>query len=138
MYQPLIDAMRDYLDAGVTMDLDRLDARYDDEFENLRVDQAGQVVRLTKEQFMSRFVAMKAQGQAMEPADDATFPATTLFGDFGTVIMRREKNGKPTLYAFTWRMADGKPTTILREFTFDDDLTYLIQIMAAASAAAQK
>lgn len=129
MYQPIVDAMRNYFDAGAAMDLDRLGACYDDEFQNLRIDQAGQVVPITKAQFMQRFADMKAQGSALEPADDATFPATTTFGDFGAIVMRRVKEDRPVLYAFIWRMRDGQPTTILREFTFEQDLTYLIQII---------
>jgi hypothetical protein len=132
MQQNLVDAMRTYLDAGATMDLDRLDACYDEEFENLRVDRAGQVVPITKAQFMQRFRDMKARGLSLEPADDATFPAATTFGECGMIVMRRVKEGTPVLYAFIWRMRDGQPATILRELTFEDDLTYLIQLIRAA------
>ncbi|GAB3846734.1 hypothetical protein ACFPIJ_39910 [Dactylosporangium cerinum] len=132
MYQPLVDAMQTYLEAGAAMDLDRLGACYDTDFQNLRIDLAGQVVPITKDQFMRRFSDMKARGLALEPADDATFPATTTFGDFGTIVMRRVKEDRPVLYAFVWRMVDGRPTTILREFTFEHDLTYLLQLMQGA------
>ncbi|MEV0268025.1 hypothetical protein AB0H43_04545 [Hamadaea sp. NPDC050747] len=132
MEQLLVDAMRAYLAAGVAMDLDRLGACYDDEFQNLRVDQAGQVVTITKAQFMQRFADMKAQGKALEPADDATFPTATIFGDYGIVVMRRVKEGGPVMYAFVWRLRDGRPTTILRELSFEDDLTYLIKLMQSA------
>ena len=134
MYQPLVDAMHAYLEAGAAMDLDRLGACYDDDFQNLRVDQAGQVVPITKAQFMQRFADMKARGAALEPADDATFPTTTTFGDFGVIVMRRVKEDRPVLYAFVWRLLDGRPTTILREFTFERDLTYLLQLMQARPA----
>jgi hypothetical protein len=39
------------------------------------------------------------------------------------------------LYAFIWRLLDGRrPTTILREFTFEQDLTYLLQLIQARPA----
>ncbi|WP_029289895.1 hypothetical protein [Cellulomonas sp. HZM] len=132
----LVDAMQDYLDAGVTMDLARLDAVYDDEFENLRIDQAGQVVRITKPQLMARFGQLAAQGLTMEPADDASFPTTTVVGDTGIVVMRRVKDGRPVLYAFVWRMRDDRPTTMLRELTFEEDLTALVRMIEEATRAA--
>ncbi|MEV0650995.1 hypothetical protein AB0I28_37660 [Phytomonospora sp. NPDC050363] len=116
------------------MDLDRLGDNYDDEFQNLRVDQAGRVVPITKARFMQRFTDMKARGMSLEPAADATFPTTTTFGDFGVIVMRRVKEDRPVLYAFVWRLRDGRPTTILREFTFEHDLSHLIQIIQAARA----
>jgi len=131
----LVDAMREYLAAGVAMDLARLETLYDDDFENLRVDRAGQSVRLTKAHFLQQFAAMAARGQALEPADDATFPASTTFGDTGIVVMRRVKDGVPVLYAFVWRLRDGRPSTILRELSFEDDLTNLLRIIEAASDA---
>jgi hypothetical protein len=116
----------------MAMDLDRLDAIYDDEFENLRVDQAGRSITLAKEQFMARFRALKAQGQTIgESVDDATFPASTAFGDHALIVMRRIKNDEPVQYAFIWRLVDGRPATILRELTFDHDISYLLAMVAA-------
>lgn len=131
MNQLLVEAMRDYLAAGESMDLERLGGYYDDAFLNPRVDQAGQVVPITKAQFMQRFADMTANGMTLEPADDASFPTTTTVGDIGIAIMRRVKDGLPVLYAFLWRLRDGQPTTILRELTFEHDLTDLIQMIQA-------
>lgn len=129
MEQSLVDSMQNYLDAGAAMDLAAMEAIYDDEFENVRVDLAGRTVTLTKGMFMQRFRAMREQGEKLEPADDATFLATTVYGDFGQIVMRRVKDGEPVLYTFVWRMRDGKPVTMLREFTFDKDLSYLLKLM---------
>ncbi|WP_203787677.1 DUF4440 domain-containing protein [Longispora fulva] len=134
MEQALIDAMWRYLDAGLALDIDALDALYDDDFENLRVDLSGQAVTLTKAMFLARFRAMREQGDKLEPTDDVTFPATTVFGDHASVIMRRVKDGEPVLYTFVWRLEDGRPATILREITFDKDVSYLVAMLAQRQA----
>ncbi|MDF5751173.1 hypothetical protein [Spongiactinospora sp. TRM90649] len=53
MNQTLVDSMWTYLKAGLAMDIDALDRIYDPEFEYVRVDQAGQTITLTKDQFMA-------------------------------------------------------------------------------------
>jgi ketosteroid isomerase-like protein len=135
MHQALADAMRDYFDAGMAMDIDRLDAIYDDEFENLRVDRAGRSITLSKAQFMARFRALKARGETVgESVDDVTFPASNVFGDHALIVMRRVENDEPVQYAFVWRLADGRPATILRELTFDHDISYLLAMVAATQS----
>jgi ketosteroid isomerase-like protein len=132
MNQQLVDGMWSYLRAGLDMDLAALDRIYDPEFENVRVDQAGQTVTLTKEHFMARFRALREQGERIgESIDDVTFPATSDLGDQAVVVMRRVKDDEPVLYTFVWRMRDGHPTTMLREFTFDRDISYLLKLMSA-------
>ncbi|MFD4134082.1 hypothetical protein [Streptomyces goshikiensis] len=129
MNQALVDSMWTYLKAGLAMDVDALDRLYDPEFQNVRVDQAGQAITLTKDQFMARFRALSEQGQKIgESVDDVTFPATTDIGDQAAIMMRRVKDGKPVLYTFIWRMENGRPTTILRELTFDRDISYLLRL----------
>ncbi|MDG6103273.1 DUF4440 domain-containing protein [Dactylosporangium aurantiacum] len=130
MEQALVDGMWAYLNAGSAMDVDALDRLYDPDFENVRVDREGRTVTLTKDQFMARFRALREQGRRIgEPADDVTFPATTdLGGQAAAIMMRRVKDGEPVLYAFIWRMADGRPTTILRELTFDRDVSDLLRM----------
>ncbi|MEV6912709.1 hypothetical protein [Amycolatopsis sp. NPDC051071] len=129
MNQALVDGMWTYLKAGLAMDIDALDRLYDPGFENVRVDQAGQAITLTKDQFMDRFRALREQGRRIgESVDDVTFPATTDLGDQAAIMMRRVKDGEPVLYTFVWRMADGRPTTILRELTFDRDISYLLRL----------
>ncbi|MEV4571477.1 hypothetical protein AB0K12_47670 [Nonomuraea sp. NPDC049419] len=63
-----------------------------------------------------------------ESVDDVTFPATTDLGDQAAIVMRRVKDGEPVLYTFIWRVRDGRPTTILREITFDRDISYLLRL----------
>ncbi|MEU8110577.1 hypothetical protein AB0C18_43430 [Nonomuraea muscovyensis] len=129
MNQTLVDSMWTYLKAGLAMDIDALDRLYDPEFENVRVDQAGQTITLTKDQFMARFRELREQGQRIgESVDDVTFPATTDLGDQAAIVMRRVKDGEPVLYTFIWRVQDGRPTTILREVTFDRDISYLLRL----------
>lgn len=135
MNEQLVNRMREYLNAGLDMDVDKLDALYDDAFENLRVDAAGRSVVLTKPMFMARFRALKEQGQAIgDSIDDVTFPGTTVFGDTGVILMRRVQDGETSEYTFIWRMADGRPATILREITHDKDVSYLIEMLANAGA----
>ncbi|GLW70787.1 hypothetical protein Kpho02_30860 [Kitasatospora phosalacinea] len=137
MDETLVARMREYLAAGAAMDVEALDALYDEEFENLRIDEAGQVVRLTKAHFMARFRALAAQGQAVGGGtDDIRFLATTRHGDQGTVVVYRCEQGVPARYAFVWRRVDGRWATVLQELTFERDVTYLLQLMAAASAPA--
>ncbi|MFI9328286.1 nuclear transport factor 2 family protein [Kitasatospora sp. NPDC052868] len=136
MDQQLVERMREYLDAGLAMDVEALDALYDEEFENLRVDGAGRSVTLTKARFMARFRAMKEQGVTVgESIDDVTFVATTAYGGVGSIIMRREEGGVPALYNFVWRQEDGRWTTLLREFTVDRDLSGLLAMVRSAQAA---
>ncbi|MFC8717839.1 nuclear transport factor 2 family protein [Kitasatospora sp. NPDC057198] len=133
--ESLVARMREYLAAGTAMDLPALEALYDEEFENLRIDEAGQVVRLTKAHFMARFRALAAQGESIgQDTGDVRFLATTRHGDQGTVVMYRCEQGVPARYTFVWRWADGHWATVLREFSFERDVSYLKRMMAAAAA----
>ncbi|WP_405760854.1 nuclear transport factor 2 family protein [Streptomyces sp. NBC_00045] len=133
MDQSLVERMREYLNAGLAMDVEALDALYDPDFENIRCDEAGQVVILTKGQFMARFRALREQGQRIgERVDDVRFLATTVYGGQGTIVMHRINEGVPVLYNFVWRWEDGGWTTLVREFTFDKDITPLIRMAEAA------
>ncbi|MFD7559876.1 MULTISPECIES: hypothetical protein [unclassified Streptomyces] len=132
MYEQLVERMREYLDAGLALDVDRLDALYDPGFENLRTDEAGRSVTLTKAQFMARFRALREQGRRLgDSVDDVTFPGATAWGDQASVVMRRVEDGVPALYQFVWRMEDGRPTTLIREFTFEKDLSALLRLVEA-------
>ncbi|MCP2203106.1 protein of unknown function (DUF4440) [Lentzea flava] len=131
-----MDSMRTYLRAGLAMDVEKLDELYDPAFVNVRVDEAGQVVTLTKDQFMARFRALREQGQKVgDSIDDISFPATSVFGDSGAVVMRRVEEGVPALYTFIWRLEDGRPVTLLREFTFEKDLSGLVEMIRSAEVA---
>jgi hypothetical protein len=134
MYQPLIDAMNTYFQAGIQMDLEKMDQLYASDFENLRMDTLGNLLTLTKEQFMQRFRALQAQGQSLESTEDVEFLGTTLYDHLGTIVIRRVKEGKPVLYNFVWRLENGTPTTLVREFTIDQDISYLMQLVKQASA----
>lgn len=133
MDQSLVDRMQEYLNAGLAMDVDALDALYDPEFENVRCDEAGQVVILGKDAFMGRFRMLRELGQTVgEAIDDVRHLATTVYGPHGAIVVRRVKDGSPVLYTFVWRREDGRWTTLLREFTFDKDITPLLRAVRAA------
>ncbi|MFE7601595.1 hypothetical protein [Streptomyces sp. NPDC057494] len=136
MDQTLVDRMRSYLDAGLAMDVEALDALYDPAFENVRCDEEGLAVTLTKDMFMSRFRALKTQGVSVgESVDDATFLTTSTYDGYGSVVMHRVKEGLPVLYTFVWRRdPQGGWGTLLREFTYEKDISHLVQIMETAGA----
>ncbi|WP_261300571.1 nuclear transport factor 2 family protein [Paenibacillus andongensis] len=125
----LISAMETYLNAGLAMDLEKMDAIYAPDFENIRMDRDGRTFTITKDQFMQRFHAMRSQGKKLDTTDDVEFLATTLYDGHGSVIMRRVKNGKPVLYNFVWRMEAGHPSTLIREFTYEEDISYLTNLL---------
>jgi ketosteroid isomerase-like protein len=129
MNEPLLHAMQRYFEAGGRMDVDQLDSIYAEDFQNIRVDRAGRSIVFTKAQFMSRFRQMKAQAAVYEPSDDITYLATNEFDDHASLLLRRIKDGLPVLYNFVWRVREGKPTEIIREFTVEDDLSALIALV---------
>ncbi|AJF65919.1 DUF4440 domain-containing protein [Streptomyces vietnamensis] len=135
MDQTLVDRMRTYLDAGLAMDVEALDALYDPAFENVRCDEEGLTVTLTKDMFMNRFRALKAQGRNVgESVDDATFLATGAFGAYGWIVVHRVKDGLPVLYTFVWqRDPRGGWGTLLREFTYEKDISHLVRLMERAA-----
>ncbi|MGW5418632.1 nuclear transport factor 2 family protein [Streptomyces sp. NPDC003943] len=137
MNQSLVDRMWEYLNAGLAMDVDALDALYDPGFENIRFDEEGQVVTLTKNQFMGRFRALRDQGLKVgESLDDVSLLATSVYDGHGTIIMRRAEEGVPVLYNFVWRCQEGRWTTLLREFTFHKDITNLFRMMESTVSSA--
>ncbi|MEV4425490.1 hypothetical protein ACN9M0_16595 [Streptomyces sp. R-07] len=139
MDQTLVDRMRTYLDAGLAMDVEALDALYDPAFENVRCDAEGRSVTLTKEMFMARFRALKAGGASVgESVDDATFLTTSTFGErsaYGSIVMRRVKDGEPVLYTFVWqRVPQGGWGTLLREFTYEQDISGLVRLLERSTS----
>ncbi len=46
--------------------------------------------------------------------------------------MRRVNEGGPVLYTFVWRREQGRWTTLVREFTFEQDLGGLLAMVRAA------
>ncbi|MFJ3706802.1 hypothetical protein OG709_12395 [Streptomyces sp. NBC_01267] len=82
---------------------------------------------------MDRFRALRDRGRLVgEPTDDVTFVATSIYGGHASLIMRRVKEGAPVLYNFVWKLEAGRPTTMLREFTFDKDIANLVRMVQAA------
>ncbi|MGO4106676.1 hypothetical protein [Paenibacillus sp. YAF4_2] len=134
----LIEAMDGYFQAGTLLDLDRLDAIYAPDFVNIRTDKIGQTVTITKEQFMLTFRRLKnGGGTTLGTTEDVQYMATTVYDNHGSVVLRRVKEGKPALYNFVWRMEDGLPTTIIREFSVEDDLSALISMIRGSSTSGQ-
>ncbi len=131
----LVARMREYLAAGAAMDLAALEALYDEEFENVRADEAGRVAVLTKAHFMARFRALAARGEGVADGgtDDVRFLSAGRHGDQGTVVVYRCEDGVPVRYAFVWRREGGRWTTLLREFTFERDVSPLLALLAAAA-----
>ncbi|MFF4098759.1 nuclear transport factor 2 family protein [Streptomyces sp. NPDC001903] len=137
MNQSLVDRMWEYMNAGLAMDVERLDALYDPSFENIRFDEEGQVVTLTKDQFMARFRALRDRGLKVgESLDDVRLLATSVYDGHGSIIMRRVEEGVPVLYNFVWRWQDGRWTTLLREFTFHKDITNLVRMIESEGSPA--
>ncbi|MFF3861359.1 hypothetical protein [Streptomyces sp. NPDC002209] len=137
MNQSLVDRMWEYMNAGLAMDVERLDALYDPSFENIRFDEEGQVVTLTKDQFMARFRALRDQGLKVgESLDDVRLLATSVYDGHGSIIMRRVDEGVPVLYNFVWRWQDGRWATLLREFTFHKDITNLVRMIESGGSPA--
>lgn len=137
MNQSLVDRMWEYMNAGLAMDVEELDALYDPSFENIRFDEEGQVVTLTKDQFMARFRALRDQGLKVgESLDDVRLLATSVYDSHGSIIMRRVQDGVPVLYNFVWRCQDGHWTTLLREFTFHKDITNLVRMVESEDSTA--
>ncbi|MBD3917409.1 hypothetical protein H8B09_01480 [Paenibacillus sp. PR3] len=126
----LIEAMDGYFQAGTVLDLDRLEAIYAPDFINIRTDKLGQTVSITKEQFMQTFRRIQqGGGTSLGTTEDVQYLTTTIYDDHGSVLLRREKEGKAVLYNFVWRMSDGLPTAIVREFSVEEDLSSLIGMM---------
>ncbi|WP_141430524.1 hypothetical protein [Bacillus sp. 03113] len=125
----LIDAMNEYLRAGLLMNLKKLDEMYDSEFENIRVDPLGRTIVFSKADFMQQFRAIRIEGKSLGPIDDAKFISTNCYGEYGSIIMTRVKGDRRLFYHFVWRKKDEQPLTIIREFTFDEDLSNVINIV---------
>ena len=62
MKKKLIEIMQLYFKAGKELNLEVMDKLYANDFENIRMDKAGQILRIYKTQFMERFQIMKAKG----------------------------------------------------------------------------
>ena len=134
----LVERMNEYFRAGLALDVDRLDTLYDASFENVRTDEAGRTLTLTKAHFMAQFRMMRAQGRPpADSVDDARFLTSTAYGDVASVIVRREEDGVSAVYNFVWRMREGRPTTLLREFSVERDISVLIHAVEAANATHQ-
>lgn len=129
MDEALIDAMHEYFRAGGEMDVEKFDSLYAPEFQNLRMDRDGRTITFTKAQFMARLRQMKGQSAAFEPSEDVKFLATSTYDDHASILFRRVKEGKPALYNFVWRLRDGRPLDIIREFTVEEDLSSLIALV---------
>ncbi|OAR26637.1 hypothetical protein A8W25_31585 [Streptomyces sp. ERV7] len=116
MDQSLVDRTLDYLSAGLAGDTRALDAVCDPGFENIRCDEAGRVVTLTRARFLSGF--QTPGRQAYEKAGAISPLVTSEYDGHGTVVVRRVQGSVPVLHTLVWRREEGEWRTLLREFTF--------------------
>lgn len=125
----LIEMMEYYFKMGKNFNLEKLDALYANDFENVRMDKAGRMVKIGKAAFMERFRMIKAQGLSHGADNDIEILGTSVYDTMGSVLVKRNENNTPALYNFVWRMADGEPKELLREFTVEEDLSGLLEMM---------
>jgi hypothetical protein len=129
MGKKLIEIMQLYFKAGKELNLEVMDKLYANDFENIRMDKAGQILRIYKTQFMKRFQIMKAKGLTHGTGDDIEITGTSFYDNLGSVLVRRNENEQPALYNFVWRINEGNPKELIREFTVEEDLSELIAII---------
>lgn len=129
MNEEIIKYMNRYFAAGLSLNLEEMDKLYDPEFENIRMDTKGNIVTITKAQFMNRFRQMKAAHIDLPPTDDVQFLGTTDYEPYCSILIRRVKEGIPLLYNFVWKINEGA-YTLIREFTVEQDITYLLRMIA--------
>ena len=77
------------MNAGLEMDLEKMEAIYAPNFDNIRIDRSGRTISITKEQFMQRFRNINDPGKKLDGIDDVEFLTTTIYDNHGAVIMRR-------------------------------------------------
>jgi len=118
--------MQLYFKAGKELNLEMMYKLYANDFENIRIDKAGQIIRIYKAQFMQRFQSMKAKGLTHGPGDDIEIIGTSFYDNLGSVLVRRNENEQSALYNFVWRIKEGNPIELIREFTVEEDLSKLI------------
>jgi hypothetical protein len=138
MNQLLMNAMHQYFELGKVLDVEKMDLLYATDFENIRMDKKGQTITLTKPLFMERFRKMKASGEGYDADTDFQFLNTSVYDNIGAVQMYCNENNSPAWYNFEWRMKDGKPVELVREYTIEEDLTPLLELIEKAKAAAKK
>jgi hypothetical protein len=109
-----------YYRAGLALDIPTLETLYAPDFENIRLDRSGRMVVLSKADFMAFFHGMLERHESHGPSDDIQILYTTVYDDHGSVLVRRNEHNQPALYNFVWRMQDGKPTALVREFTVEE------------------
>jgi len=126
MEKKLIEIMQLYFKAGKELNLEMMYKLYANDFENIRIDKAGQIIRIYKAQFMQRFQSMKAKGLTHGPGDDIEIIGTSFYDNLGSVLVRRNENEQSALYNFVWRIKEGNPIELIREFTVEEDLSKLI------------
>src|SRR5215510_11295705 len=109
MNERVIEQMNKYFAAGAELDIDVFDKLYHPSFENVRMDTKGNIVTITKEQFMSRLRQLKVSNQPFPPAsnDDIAFLDTNEYGPYCSLLLKRTKEGMPVLYNFVWQNTEG-------------------------------
>jgi hypothetical protein len=125
MDDELITQMKQYFEAGLRMDVDEMARIYAPEYRGVRVDLEGRSLEIPRDALLAQLRKIAAAGHAMPPVDDVEYLAAVRYGDHGSVALRRVKDGKPLLYEFVWRLADGE-WRMVHEFTVETDLSALI------------
>ncbi|GAA4830196.1 hypothetical protein GCM10023221_02170 [Luteimicrobium xylanilyticum] len=125
MDDELITQMKRYFEAGLRMDLDELARVYAPEYVGVRVDLDGRSLEIPRDGLLAQLRKIASAGHAMPPVDDVEYLAAVRYGDHGSVALRRVKDGRPLLYEFVWRLADGE-WRMVHEFTVETDLSALI------------
>jgi hypothetical protein len=110
--------LREYLQAGVHDDYRALVNCYARDFENIRVNLDGSVTRLSRQTMVNNLTALWNSGGRLQPADDVVVLATTQFGQFGSVLFHRLKDGHHFVYTFTFDLST--PTiNLVQEITVE-------------------
>ncbi len=130
MNTDVIKEMNKYFAAGATLDIEVFDEIYHSSFENIRVDKKGNIVTITKEQFMDTFRKLKSKNQSLSAGmpDDIQYLGTNEYGPYCSFLIKRMKEGSPVLYNFVWQNIENK-WFIIREFTVENDISKLVEMM---------
>ncbi|WP_369383002.1 hypothetical protein [Streptomyces sp. cg36] len=105
MDQPLVERVLDWLSAGLAGDTAALDAACAPDFESIRCDEAGRVVKLTRQELLSGPHAPKRC--AGERTGEIHLLTTSEYDGHEVALVRRAQQGTAVLHTFVWRAERG-------------------------------